>query len=307
MFSQTDFKVYTKSNAVPGLDLAFYQPRTLYHTSKDDVNQTSPMSVQHVGDNVLGVVQQVANSAMLLPSNSAGVYYDILGISMISYSFTASIIVSAFLIVFVLGALVVHALLSYRQLRDGKVTARKITSEYAIALVAINLSFLFGIIVCAVVAEIFGAINPTATTGQPWLFLALTMGSTFLGNIVAQYLWLWLAKRAKRHLIFPLKTLAEIGLLLHYVIMLLINILLNIFGVGLLYCIIWLTGLKLLSLTTKFVLSRRFPSTFSTYESLGSTATNISSSWIDLGIWVLQFLCELLFPMVLILDITCEY
>jgi hypothetical protein len=60
--SDTDYTVYAYGYGVPGLDMAFYKGRGFYHTTRDNVNETSPGSMQHVGDNMLAVTRRLANA-----------------------------------------------------------------------------------------------------------------------------------------------------------------------------------------------------------------------------------------------------
>jgi Zn-dependent M28 family amino/carboxypeptidase len=40
--SDTDYTVYAYGYGVPGLDMAFYKGRGFYHTTRDNVNETTP-------------------------------------------------------------------------------------------------------------------------------------------------------------------------------------------------------------------------------------------------------------------------
>ncbi|KAJ3160782.1 hypothetical protein HDU88_007834 [Geranomyces variabilis] len=51
--SETDATVYGTWGGLPGIDLAFYNTRGLYHSQFDDVAHVSPRSVQQMGDNLL--------------------------------------------------------------------------------------------------------------------------------------------------------------------------------------------------------------------------------------------------------------
>jgi hypothetical protein len=46
--SQTDYKVFTENLAMRGLDVAFWEPRSRYHTQDDDVKHTSKESLWHM-------------------------------------------------------------------------------------------------------------------------------------------------------------------------------------------------------------------------------------------------------------------
>ncbi|CAO3650232.1 unnamed protein product [Mucor fragilis] len=87
--SDTDYTTFTK-HGVPGLDIAFYTPRSHYHTQRDDLAHTTPESLQHMGQMALGSVLSIDNSDTMLDQAGAPepvIYYDILGRVMLVYSF----------------------------------------------------------------------------------------------------------------------------------------------------------------------------------------------------------------------------
>ncbi len=86
--SSTDFEVYTGGGGLHGLDIAFYRDGWKYHTQLDRTWYVQQGSLQHMGANALATVRALANGP--LPgareaSPSAGVYFDVLGVTMISY------------------------------------------------------------------------------------------------------------------------------------------------------------------------------------------------------------------------------
>ncbi|KAG0055598.1 hypothetical protein BGZ83_008032 [Gryganskiella cystojenkinii] len=89
--SSTDFSVYT-AYGMPGLDIAFYSRRAFYHSLHDDIEHTSPGSVQHMGQTGLAAVRSIADSDYLVKpkeilSQEPSIYYDFAGLFMMVYSF----------------------------------------------------------------------------------------------------------------------------------------------------------------------------------------------------------------------------
>lgn len=56
--SQTDYKVFVENLGMRGLDVAYWHPRSRYHTQDDDVRHTSPRSLWHM----LGTSLQTMNA-----------------------------------------------------------------------------------------------------------------------------------------------------------------------------------------------------------------------------------------------------
>ncbi|KAI8802551.1 hypothetical protein BJ742DRAFT_858265 [Cladochytrium replicatum] len=103
--SDTDYRPYITHNGnIPGIDIAFYQNRYLYHTRKDNPDHSTPESAQHMGENVFDLVVQLCGPGGSLPRMhpsaheplseeifrtlpSAGfAFYDIAGVAMVTVS-----------------------------------------------------------------------------------------------------------------------------------------------------------------------------------------------------------------------------
>jgi len=79
--SETDYIVYEDMNDfTPGLDVAFFKPRSLYHTSLDDIRHASRGSLQHMLSTALTTVRNLANNIAVENFNYGGqpVYFDFL-------------------------------------------------------------------------------------------------------------------------------------------------------------------------------------------------------------------------------------
>lgn len=72
-----------------GLDMAFIKNGYRYHTKYDQYSCIPLGSYQHVGDNTLYLVNSLANAPELyesVPTEGKALYYDFLGLFMISYT-----------------------------------------------------------------------------------------------------------------------------------------------------------------------------------------------------------------------------
>ncbi|KAG0170434.1 hypothetical protein DFQ28_002192 [Apophysomyces sp. BC1034] len=106
--SDTDYSVFTAAGA-PGMDIAFYAPRSHYHTPRDTLAYTTPDALQYMGQMTLGAVREIVASDDLLQSGEQEkmVYYDILGRWMFVYSFTTYQVINALILIVVLVLAVV--------------------------------------------------------------------------------------------------------------------------------------------------------------------------------------------------------
>ncbi|KAJ7560996.1 hypothetical protein O6H91_03G009900 [Diphasiastrum complanatum] len=93
--STTDFQVYKIIAGLSGLDFAYLENGVVYHTKNDRLELVRPGSLQHSGDNLLALLQEVANSTELPNVKSRGhndsakmdsVFFDFMGRYMIVYN-----------------------------------------------------------------------------------------------------------------------------------------------------------------------------------------------------------------------------
>ncbi|KAK7270338.1 hypothetical protein RIF29_23408 [Crotalaria pallida] len=64
----TDFQVYKEDAGLSGLDFAFGDNNAVYHTKNEKPGPLKPGTVQHLGENLLAFLLQVAGSNDKLPS-----------------------------------------------------------------------------------------------------------------------------------------------------------------------------------------------------------------------------------------------
>ncbi|HEX2091872.1 MAG TPA: M28 family metallopeptidase [Longimicrobiaceae bacterium] len=105
--SDTDFRVYRDQGRLRGLDVALYQDGYAYHTALDRVERVQPGSLQHLGENTLALVRELADGP--LPGDVGGapsVYYDLLGRTMFAYSAGTAALLTVVALLLAVGALV---------------------------------------------------------------------------------------------------------------------------------------------------------------------------------------------------------
>lgn len=86
--SATDFEIFRDYGNVPGIDFAYVEDGWRYHTRYDNVDYIDHESVQHTGNNILPLAINMASSDELVnpPEGSWPIYFDYLGLFMISYT-----------------------------------------------------------------------------------------------------------------------------------------------------------------------------------------------------------------------------
>ncbi|XP_048135040.1 endoplasmic reticulum metallopeptidase 1 isoform X2 [Rhodamnia argentea] len=93
--SATDFQVYKEVAGLSGLDFAYTDNSAVYHTKNDKLELLKSGSLQHLGENMLAFLLQIASSPDLsgvqrtkdegISASSSAIYFDILGLYMVLY------------------------------------------------------------------------------------------------------------------------------------------------------------------------------------------------------------------------------
>jgi hypothetical protein len=82
--NDTDFTPL-KAGGLPGLNFAFIRTYGNYHTRLDTIENLDPRSVQHLGDNVLGIVRHFGNLTLPLTKERDLVYFNSFGTQLLVY------------------------------------------------------------------------------------------------------------------------------------------------------------------------------------------------------------------------------
>ncbi|KAF9315502.1 hypothetical protein BG003_002960 [Podila horticola] len=190
--SGTDFSVYTAYD-IPGLDIAFYSRRAFYHTLHDDIEHTSPGSVQHMGSTGLVAVRNIADSDYLIKpkgivGSEASIYYDIAGLFMMVYSFNTYLTLNYNLLI-VVPVFIAWAVIS----------AKKHGMSIGVVLrsyLAMLLSFFAAFATSLGFAALINKINPMLVYGEHWLAFLFFVFQCCTTVICVQWAWvkleLWL-------------------------------------------------------------------------------------------------------------------
>lgn len=88
--ADTDYRIYRDFGAVAGMDFAYIANGYVYHTELDDISRIQPGAVQRLGDNIVGVIQQLGFQSGRLqrvaetPESSNTLFFDVAGHGMVT-------------------------------------------------------------------------------------------------------------------------------------------------------------------------------------------------------------------------------
>ncbi|KAJ8574592.1 hypothetical protein ON010_g4619 [Phytophthora cinnamomi] len=134
--ADTDYRIYRDFGYVAGMDFAYIANGYVYHTTLDDVSRIQQGAVQRLGENVIGVVNQLGNEPGRLkkvsenPQSSNTFFSDVMGLTMVTASKEATFILCGG--VFLLA--VVYLLLSQVSLSERLTAFVLITRCFGAAL-----------------------------------------------------------------------------------------------------------------------------------------------------------------------------
>jgi len=103
--NDTDLTVF-KDRRVPGLNFAFIGEPLTYHTPADSFERSSPASLQHQGDNALGVVRALAAADLASPPAGRAVFFDLLALRVFHWPESWNLALAVLALVLVIAAVV---------------------------------------------------------------------------------------------------------------------------------------------------------------------------------------------------------
>jgi hypothetical protein len=103
--SDTDFRVYRDYGVIPGMDYAYVSNGYVYHTSLDVIERIQEGAIQRLGENLVGVIEEIANQPGVLKEiaskshHSETLFLDLFGYKMISMSRSNSFMISGVILI----------------------------------------------------------------------------------------------------------------------------------------------------------------------------------------------------------------
>ncbi len=177
--SDTDFRIYRTQAELTGLDFALFQDGYSYHTRLDVESRLSPGSIQHLGDNLLALVKELAAADLSAPGPSrASGYYDVLGLVMFVYDRLHARVVAWVL------ALLVAAL----GIAVARRTSAKLLGGAVLAQLGSTAAALLGALLAAVlIGRALG--RPNGWYAHPWVGVLAYGASAAAAAVAVQRLW----------------------------------------------------------------------------------------------------------------------
>uniref|UniRef100_A0A182SEU4 FXNA-like protease n=1 Tax=Anopheles maculatus TaxID=74869 RepID=A0A182SEU4_9DIPT len=143
--SFTDYETLSKQGGWPGLDFALSSYGYLYHTALDARETITGATLQHIGDNLLGLVRALSNADELgnIQEHSEGtaVFFDFMHLFLVYYTETTGLIINILLGVFSLGLIVGTLFMIVR--KEGAV-GTNVLFESGMSLIVQTLSIILG-------------------------------------------------------------------------------------------------------------------------------------------------------------------
>lgn len=202
--SDTDYRIFGAHKGILGMDLAYYQNSYVYHTDLDQLHMLHPGSIQHMGDNVLSLMQALARSDFIDSTAHAttlashpGVYADIYGRYMVHYSMRTATVLHLLLVATAFAALVAR--------KGWPVRAPRPAHAVWSALLSILASIVAGALLSVATAAVYSLVFKQRLLwfSQPWLLLPFYATPTLLAMLAVQWSW-W-----RRHLTSTTSTTSQ--------------------------------------------------------------------------------------------------
>ncbi|MBU1751601.1 MAG: M20/M25/M40 family metallo-hydrolase [Chloroflexi bacterium] len=181
--NDTDLSVF-KAAGLAGLNFAFLQDATHYHTTLDNLDKLDPASVQHQGDCALAVARTLADADLANPPAGNAAYMDVLGRGMIHWP-------AAWTLPLVLLALALLGGETVWLIRRRRATVVGVLLGFLAALLTVVLAVLLGTGLAWLVSLVAGG---AGGGGAPWYAYPLPMraalwaGALFVGGLAATLL-----------------------------------------------------------------------------------------------------------------------
>jgi hypothetical protein len=179
MPNDTDLTVFLH-RGVPGMNFAFIERPSQYHTPLDNLADASPGSLQHHGDNALAAVRGLAEADLSRPHPGSAVYFDLMHLVVVRWASALSPVLG-------LVALVLMLVAAWLARRRGLLT----WGAVALGVVSPLLAFLLSLVVTFALQTLLASAFPGQWVAQPlpaflafWLLpLAVTVA---LGGVLGR-------------------------------------------------------------------------------------------------------------------------
>jgi MFS family permease len=186
--SDTDFRIFRDYGNIPGIDMAYYINGYVYHTKYDTADRIPDGSIQRAGENILALVNQIANSDTLVnpedDRHGKVTYFDVLGLSSVVYPERIGLILNFITLILTVVGLI---------LEGWKKTMRERLALYVLIMKSIGISLVS--ILGGLMATLLSGLLTTATGktlmyyANPLLIIPLFFFPVIIGMSLVDYWW----------------------------------------------------------------------------------------------------------------------
>ncbi|XP_010253689.1 PREDICTED: endoplasmic reticulum metallopeptidase 1 isoform X2 [Nelumbo nucifera] len=197
--SATDFQVYKEVAGLSGLDFAYGDAGAVYHTKNDKLKLLKPGSLQHLGENMLAFLLQIARSSDLVngtamqtrEDNDHAIFFDILGTYMVVYRQRLASMLQ--------NSVIMQALLIWTMslLMGGFPAA----ASLGLSCLSVLLMWIFSLSFSILVAFLLPLIcsSPVPYIANPWLIIGLFVAPAVLGALTGQHVGFRILQKYLQH------------------------------------------------------------------------------------------------------------
>ncbi|CAF3316918.1 unnamed protein product [Rotaria socialis] len=206
--SDTDYSVFTRKGLLLGYDFAYYIDGYNYHTMIDKPSIVESGALQHLGENTLMLSRNILlghvnlRQPKTIIDDDNVIYFDILGLHLVSYTISTSVIIQSILIGFVVLIGILMILIDHIWYNENANT-NDFSSVYfyfkyplvmrilsiILFFICYLLSILIGILFALGIAFIMWHIRPLSWYGNSTLAFFLYGLPCLIGIILCEALW----------------------------------------------------------------------------------------------------------------------
>ncbi|XP_053676564.1 endoplasmic reticulum metallopeptidase 1-like [Anopheles nili] len=194
--SFTDYETLSEQGGWPGMDFALSSYGYLYHTALDALETISTSTLQHIGDNLLGLVSALSNAPELhnIAEHREGsaVFFDFMHLFLVYYTDTVALIINI-----LLGVLSVALIAGtiYMTSRKEDAVGTNVLFEAGASLIVQTLSIVLGAGCSVLVAIIFDACDRSLSWfTSTWLLFGLYFVPCIGGLCLGPFLYVHFRK-----------------------------------------------------------------------------------------------------------------
>ncbi|CAO1401575.1 unnamed protein product [Diamesa serratosioi] len=185
--SDTDFRIFRDYGNIPGMDFAHAKAGYRYHTKFDSIDYITPNVLQRTGENIMTLVQSIANSIELSDTSkysktSSAVYFDYLGFFFITYTTTTGKIINFAIVLLTVS-------LSFLSLTKATVHihSKRIVTETLLGFLSMVLGTGFSGLVCFIIAFVLDQMDYSMSWYRSTFLAPLIYGTASLISQIAVY------------------------------------------------------------------------------------------------------------------------